>query len=77
MQAALRETGWGNYSLFLASGGLLIGYVETDSFDEARRRMKELAVNERWQAEMTPFFESGGEKADDSMHPLPEIFHLD
>lgn len=77
MQAALRETGWGNYSLFLAPGGLLIGYLETESFDEARRRMKEHSVNERWQKEMVPFFEPGGEKSDDSMRPLPEIFHLD
>ena len=76
MQAALRETGWGNYSLFLAPGGLLIGYLETESFDEARLRMKGLAVNERWQKKMAPFFESAAEKADDSMRALPEIFHL-
>ena len=77
MQAALRDTGWGNYSLFLAPGGLLIGYLETESFAEARRLMKELPVNERWQAEMADFFESSGEYADDSMQPLPELFHLD
>jgi L-rhamnose mutarotase len=77
MQAALRETGWGNYSLFLAPNGLLIGYLETESFDEARLRMKNLPVNARWQAEMAPFFESAGENADDSMRPLQELFHLD
>jgi L-rhamnose mutarotase len=77
MQAALRDTGWGNYSLFLAPNGLLIGYFETESFAEARRLMKELPVNERWQAEMTPFFDSTAEDPDDSMRPLPELFHLD
>jgi L-rhamnose mutarotase len=77
MQAALRETGWGNYSLFLAPNGLLIGYLETESFDEARSRMKALPVNARWQAEMARFFESTGESADDSMRPLQELFHLD
>ena len=77
MQAALRETGWRDYSLFLGPGGLLIGYLETQNFEEARRRMNELAVNARWQKEMMPFFESSGQKADDSMRPLPELFHLD
>ena len=77
MQAALRDTGWGNYTLFAGPGGLLIGYLETEDFDEARRRMNEVPVNARWQAEMMPFFESSGQKADDSMQPLPELFHLD
>lgn len=35
MQAALRETGWGNYSLFLRDDGLLVGYLETESFERA------------------------------------------
>ena len=37
MQAALRETGWNNYSLFLRSDGLLVGYLETADFDRASR----------------------------------------
>ncbi len=77
MQQALRQTGWGNYSLFLGPGPLLIGYLETESFDEARRRMQELPVNARWQAEMAGFFEADGELADNAMRPLPELFHLD
>ncbi len=77
MQQALRSTGWGNYSLFLGPDALLIGYLETESFAEARRRMKELSVNTRWQAEMMPFFEAPEERADDVMQPLPELFHLD
>jgi L-rhamnose mutarotase len=77
MQAALRETGWGNYSLFLAPGGLLIGYLETENFEQARRKMSELPVNTRWQTEMMPFFESSGQTADATMQPLPEVFHLD
>ena len=35
MLAALREAGWGNYSLFLAQDGLLIGYLETDNYQAA------------------------------------------
>ena len=64
---ALAETGWRNYSLFLADDGLLIGYLETDDFDAARAGMAERDVNDRWQSEMAPFFEgTGGAAADES-----------
>src|SRR5579883_2169909 len=33
---ALRKTGWNNYSLFLRSDGLLVGYLETEDFARAR-----------------------------------------
>jgi L-rhamnose mutarotase len=78
MLEALRATGWHNYSLFLRPDGLLVGYLETPDFEQARARMQDHAVNARWQAEMAPFFESleqGG--ADASMLPLEEVFHLD
>jgi L-rhamnose mutarotase len=77
MQAALRDTGWGNYTLFLAPEGLLIGYLETEDFAEARRLMQQLPINKRWQVEMAPYFEPTGEAPDQSMQPLPELFHLD
>ena len=80
MLDALRATGWTNYSLFLAPGGLLIGYVEVEDFAAARESMKAFPVNERWQAEMLPFFETGGDSGanvDDAMQPLREVFHLD
>ena len=78
MLDALRETGWRNYSIFLKPDGLLVGYVETDDFAKCTAKMKEHAVNARWQAEMAPYFESlSGAGADDSMFPLAEIFHLD
>lgn len=77
MQDALRLAGWTNYSLFLAPGGLLIGYVEVEDFQEAREAMRRYPVNARWQLEMAPFFDSSGARPDDVMKPLPEIFHLD
>lgn len=78
MLAALRETGWRNYSLFLRGDGLLVGYLETADFDRARAAMKDHPVNARWQAEMAPFFEAmEGGGADDAMAPLTEVFHLD
>lgn len=78
MLAALRETGWRNYSLFLRDDGLLAGYLETEDFERARAGMKEHPVNARWQAEMAPFFEAmKGGGADDAMKPLTEVFHLE
>ena len=58
MLEALRATGWHNYSLFLRPDGLLVGYLETPDFEQARARMQDHPVNARWQAEMAPFFES-------------------
>jgi L-rhamnose mutarotase len=78
MREALRQTGWRNYSLFLRPDGLMVGYLETDDFEKAREGMKNLPVNARWQAEMTPFFAADNEgAADDNMFPLEEVFHLD
>ena len=78
MRQALRETGWGNYSLFLRPDGLLVGYVETEDFERARNEMSKRAVNARWQAEMVDFFMNPpGVAPDQAMLPLVEVFHLD
>lgn len=77
MQAALRETGWQNYSLFLRPDGLLVGYLETEDFERARAGMEKREVNERWQHEMKDFFvQADGALPDRAMQPLEEIFHL-
>ena len=77
MQAALRETGWNNYSLFLRSDGLLVGYLETEDFERARTEMAKRNVNERWQREMADFFvQPDGVLPDRAMDPLEEVFHL-
>ena len=72
MRAALSRAGWGNYSLFLRPDGLLIGYLETEDFEAARRSMEETDVNARWQAEMAPLFDG-----DLVFERLEEVFHLD
>jgi len=77
MLDALRETGWGNYSIFLAPDGLLVGYLETDDFAAAVAAMGEREVNARWQAEMAPFFELPAGAPDTALTRLAEIFHLD
>ena len=74
MRDALREAGWGNYSLFLGEDGLLVGYVETEDFEAAQRAMAATDVNDRWQSEMAAFF---GERADEGLVRLEEVFHLD
>ena len=78
MQQALRDTGWGNYSLFLRDDGLLVGYLETEDFEDAQRGMAATDVNARWQAEMAEFFElPSGERPDTGLVRLEEIFHGD
>ncbi len=77
MLAALRETGWNNYSLFLRDDGLLVGYLETEDFERARAEMARREVNDRWQREMGDFFvHADGALPDRAMQPLPEVFHL-
>ena len=78
MLAALREAGWSNYSLFMRDDGLLIGYVETEDFDQALAAMAHSEVNARWQTEMAPFFEHLDDKhPDEGLIRLEEVFHLD
>ncbi|WP_027482285.1 L-rhamnose mutarotase [Deinococcus pimensis] len=78
MLAALRDTGWHNYSLFLAHDGLLVGYFETPDLAAALSGMGKREVNARWQAEMAPFFEDlGGRNPDEGFLRLEEVFHLD
>lgn len=78
MLAALHDTGWHNYSLFLGDDGLLIGYFETPDLDAALAGMAATEVNERWQREMAPFFVDLGDAAPDTgFIRLAEVFHLE
>ncbi|MCE5306747.1 MAG: L-rhamnose mutarotase [Acidobacteriales bacterium] len=77
MLAALRETGWQNYSLFLREDGLLVGYFETPSLEQAVAGMQTKEVNQRWQAQMAPFFENiEGKRPDTGFLRLEEVFYL-
>ena len=71
MLAALRDTGWRNYSLFLRDDGLLVGYVEADDLGAAQAAMAATEVDPRWQASMAPYF------AEPGMQVLDEVFHLE
>lgn len=78
MLRALAAHGWHNYSLFLRADGLLIGYLETPSLEEAQAGMAGTHVNARWQAEMAEFFvELGDARPDTGFVQLEEVFHLE
>lgn len=73
MREALGAAGWSNYSLFLRADGLLIGYLETEDFEAAQQAMSVTEVNTRWQSEMAKLF---GDRPDEAIVPLEEVFHL-
>lgn len=78
MLAALRNTGWRNYSIFARPDGLLVGYVEADDLAAAQQAMAGTDVNARWQAEMTKYFIGLDDRGpDESFLVLEEIFHLE
>jgi L-rhamnose mutarotase len=77
MVEALRDAGWKNYSLFLQSDGLLVGYFETEDLASSQRQMQAASVNAQWQRDMAHCFENLGETMPDrSIIPLEEVFHL-
>jgi len=78
MLAALSETGWHNYSLFVdPQDGTLIGYLETPDFEAAQEGMTRHPVNARWQATMAEFFaDLDGLQPDEGFTQLRQIFHL-
>ena len=79
MQAALRRTGWHNYSLFIRDDGLVFGYFEAaDSLQASVDGMANEPINLKWQEFMAPYFEGlGGSRPDETMLELEEYFHID
>jgi L-rhamnose mutarotase len=78
MLAALSQTGWHNYSLFLdRNDATLFGYFETPNLQAALDGMAATDVNERWQAMMGEFFEElDGRRPDEGFLQLENIFYL-
>jgi L-rhamnose mutarotase len=83
---ALAEAGWRNYSIYLMPDGLIIGYLESDDWDESRRLMfARKDVHERYSREvgdrMKDAFMWGPEGPPTTammMHPCEElVFRLD
>ena len=77
MLAALRETGWHNYTLFVRDDGLVFGYFETPhGLERAQSLMAAKEVNTRWQEFMAPYIEANI-RPDEMFQEWEEVFHLD
>lgn len=76
MLAEIAASGRRNYSLFLAEGGRLIGYYETDDDDASQAYLAASETAGRWEAEMARFFVGLDGRPDQAATPLTEIFHL-
>jgi L-rhamnose mutarotase len=83
---ALSEAGWKNYSIYLMPDGLVIGYVESENWDESRKIMwARKDVHERYSAEIGDKMKGAfiwppeGPPTDAlQMHPCEElVFRLD
>jgi L-rhamnose mutarotase len=77
MLAALRETGWHNYSLFMRQDGLIFGYFESEAdLATAQAKMAAREVNTRWQEFMSSYMDANA-LPDETFLELEEYFHLD
>jgi L-rhamnose mutarotase len=76
MLAEIAAAGRRNYSLFLADGGRLIGYYETDDDAAAQAYLAQSEVATRWEAEMARFFVDLDGRPDQAATPLTEVFNL-
>jgi L-rhamnose mutarotase len=77
MLAALHDSGWHNYSLFMRPDGLILGYFETEEgLSVAQANMAVREVNTRWQEFMASYAD-GNARPDDRFVELKEVFHLD
>ena len=77
MKKALQQTGWNHDSLFLCADSLLVGYLETEDLEQARRGMASRKINSRWQREMAGFFvQQQNLLPDQARSPLEEVFHV-
>ncbi|MGM1017152.1 MAG: L-rhamnose mutarotase [Actinomycetota bacterium] len=76
MLAEIAASGRRNYSLFVADGGTLIGYYETDDDAASQAYLAASPVAARWEAEMSRFFVGLDGRPDQAAAPLTEVFHL-
>lgn len=76
MLAEIAAAGRRNYSLFLAEGGVLIGYYETDDDAAAQAYLASSPIAARWEADMGRFFIGLEGRPDQAATPLTEVFNL-
>ena len=80
MLRALRDAGWGGYTLHLRDDGLLVGVVETPegtTLAQAQAAVEQTPVNARWQAESARLFPPDpAQRPDLTFTALPVVFDL-
>ena len=76
MLEEIAAAGRRNYSLFLAEGGMLFGYYETDDDAAAQAHLAASPIAARWEAEMSRFFVGLDGRPDQAATPLAEVFLL-
>lgn len=76
MLAEIAASGRRNYSLFLADGGRLVGYYETDDDEATQAYLAASEIASRWEAEMARFFVDLDGRPDQAATSLTEIFNL-
>lgn len=80
MLRALRDAGWGDYTLHLRDDGLLVGVVETAegvTLDAAQAAVERTTANAQWQAAMARLFPAApGARPDLSFVVLRTVFDL-
>lgn len=77
MLAEIAAAGRRNYSLFLAPGGVLFGYYETDDDAAAQAYLAASDTAARWEADMGRFFVDLDGRPDQAATALTEVFHLE
>jgi L-rhamnose mutarotase len=78
MLEAIRAAGIRNYSMFIRSDGVLVGYFESDDPAAALQRLGRTDVNRRWQEKMAPYFEAGsGDLETGGPEWLEQVFLLE
>ena len=76
MLDAMRRAGIRNYSMFLRSDGLLVGYLEAEDVQRALAEVGVTDVSRRWEEGMAPYFEGGsGDLRCAKVEWLDEFFH--
>lgn len=76
MLAEIAAAGRRNYSLFLAEGGRLVGYYETDDDAAAQAYLAASPIAAQWESDMAPYFLGLDGRPDQASTALTEIFHL-
>ena len=78
MLDALSKCGYRNYSMFVDSSGVLVGYLETDDFALSAQLMSETEAQRAWDEYMSDMFRDVDDlRPVGTVMPLRHAFDLD